>query len=288
MKRLLLIPILLLMLAGCRAPVSELMTSEGGRAVDDWREMEYRVWLPAGYEKETARTYPLLVWFHGGGETRWGWGREGRIGEIVAGRVRRGELQPFIVVSPSAGLFDPVMKSYERMLVDQVLPDVRKKYRVNGKTVAFGHSMGGLSALMVSMRNPDLFDAVVAASPFLYDTSPWHSESEQAAFDEKFGGRFTRRWRENVGDAFRHEKTYRAHDPFSLARSGFKPPFKLLLTCGDKDTLGLYPHNLMLHETLAMAGIEHEWLVQPGVGHGTVEDPRLMDWLNAQANGGKS
>lgn len=282
------LPLLLLalLLAGCLGSASERLNSEGSRVVDDWRTLDYRVWLPDGYDKDTTRSYPLLVWFHGGGETEWGWGRQGKIGELVAQRTEKGELQPFIVVSPSAGLFKPVMKAYERMLLEQLLPEVRRKYRVNGVTVAFGHSMGGLAALMVTMRHPEQFDAVAAASPFLFDTSPWHSEAEIASFDAKYGHRFTSRWRQNVADAFRKESEYRAHDPFSIARNGFRGGLKILLTSSEDDGLGLFPHNRMLHETFAQAGVEHEWIVQNGVGHGTVEDPRNMDWLNRQAHGG--
>lgn len=282
------LPLLLLALAltGCLGPASDNLDSEGARVVEDWRKLHYRVWLPEGYDKDPTRKYPLLVWFHGGGETEWGWGREGKIGEIVAQRTAKGELQPFIVVSPSVGLFSPVMKAYERMLLTQVLPEVRRKYRVNGVTVAFGHSMGGLSALMVTMRNPGQFDAVVAASPFLFDTSPWHSEAQIAEFDSRYGHRFTSRWRDNVGDAFRKESAYRAHDPFSIARNGFTGGLKILLTSSEDDSLGLFPHNRMLHEALTQAGIDHEWIVQNGVGHGTVEDPRLMEWLSAIASGG--
>jgi hypothetical protein len=52
---------------------------------------------------------------------------------------------------------------------------------------------------------------------------------------------------------------------------------------GDNDNLGLYPHNTHLHEVMDHCRVAHEWYVQQGVGHGTVEDPRLMDWLNERA-----
>ena len=52
---------------------------------------------------------------------------------------------------------------------------------------------------------------------------------------------------------------------------------------GDKDPLGLLKHNTHLNELMLANHIEHEWYVQKGVGHGTVEDPHLMDWLNEQA-----
>ncbi len=274
---------MLLLLAACRAPQNHTQTAEGGTAARDHFELDYRVWLPPGYEREGERTYPLLVWFHGGGESEWGWGRAGGIGELMLERVGQGELEPFIVVSPSAGAFKPVMRTHEQLLVQQVLPEVRARYRVNGTTVAIGHSMGGLSALIVSLRNPQVFDAVVAASPFLFDTSPWDPLAQRRAYDATVGRQFTSFWREDVERNFGVERFFRQHDPFSLVRAGTDIGFKLLLTSSQDDPLGLYPHNFRLHALLTEYGLEHDWLVQNGVGHGTVEDPRVMNWLNEQA-----
>ncbi|MCA8913175.1 MAG: alpha/beta hydrolase, partial [Planctomycetes bacterium] len=171
--------LLSLALASCRLPVAEGLQHTGGEAGNYNFTLDYQVWLPDGYDKNPDKTYPLLVWFHGGGENELGWGRKGKIGDIVRERTTKGELQPFIVVSPSAGAFLPVFRTYERLLLEDVLPSVEKNYRLNGTVVAFGHSMGGLSALMVSLRHPDLFKGVVVASPFVFDTTPWDTPEEK-------------------------------------------------------------------------------------------------------------
>ncbi|MCA8914423.1 MAG: alpha/beta fold hydrolase [Planctomycetes bacterium] len=299
---LLIVLLLVLGVAGCRLPVSESLVHEGNSVSDFNMDLDYEVWLPDGYDKEPTRSYPVLVWFHGGGENELGWGREGRIGTIVQERVKKGELQPFIVVSPSAGTFQPIFRTYDKLVVDYMLPQVEKKYRTNGTVVAFGHSMGGLSALIVALKHPDLFKAAVIASPFVFDTTPWDTPEEKREFDETLGGRFNRNWRYQVGMNFSSREKYDQWSPYSLVRRWGtieiellsdgapklkpvqRPQFgKLLLTVGDKDQLGLLPHNTHLHELMAEHGIVHEWYVQKGVGHGTVEDPYLMDWLNEQA-----
>jgi enterochelin esterase-like enzyme len=226
----------------------------------------------------------VLVWFHGGGENELGWGRQGRIGGIVNKRVRRGELQPFIVVSPSAGKFKPLFRTYEELLVKRILPEVSQKYRTNGVYVGFGHSMGGLSALIVTLRNPDLFKAVVVASPFTFDTTPWDTREQQAAYAASYGDMFLHQYREEIAAQFRSLEKYEEWAPWSLLRKLKEPlPYELLLTVGDRDNLGLYTHNTHLHDVMADLGVRHEWYVQNGVGHGTVEDPYLMDWLNERA-----
>lgn len=273
-------------LVACRAPLSDKLVSEAGHSGDDHRTLDYRVYLPPGYEKDTERRYPLLVWFHGGGENENGWGRVGKIGEIVQQREEKGELQPFIVLSPSAGAFTPIWFGYEKRFIEDTLPTVQKKYRTNGTVVGFGHSMGGLTALMLVTRQPELFDGMCVASPFIYDTSAWESEERRKWFEDKFGtGGYVGRYRQNQRTYFDTEKDFRKWDPYSLLRekgAHIKLP-PILLTCGDQDSLGLWPHTLHLHEVLAECGVAHDWLVQPGVGHGTVEDPRVMAWLNTRA-----
>jgi enterochelin esterase-like enzyme len=281
-KKLLLIPLLLL--AACRAPVERDLTYEEASVTDYNVTVDYAVWLPDGYDKEPQRRYPVLVWFHGGGENELGWGRQGRIGGIVNKRVRRGELQPFIVVTPSVGMFKPVFRYSEELLVNRVLPEVAQKYRTNGVHVAFGHSMGGLSALIVALRNPTLFKAAVVASPFTFDTTPWDTAEQQSEYAKKYGSMFLARYREEIAAQFMSLEAYEQWAPWSLLRAMQQPfPCDLLLTCGDKDSLGLFLHCARLHEVMAERGIKHEWYVQQGVGHGTVEDPYLMDWLNERA-----
>lgn len=282
--RLLLLLVSFMPLASCRLGVSEILDHEGGTVCSNSLELDYRVWLPEGYQ-DSAQTYPLLVWFHGGGESEYGWGREGRVGEIVHERVKRGELQPFVVVSPSYGMFTPVYRTGERLLLEDVLPEVRRKYRVNDVTVAFGHSMGGLSATMIALRHPEAFDAVVAASPFFFDSTPWDTTEQKNAYDRKYGDRFLARWRYQLKMEFHSREEFTEWDPFSLARAMRGPlGFDYLLTVGDKDTLGIYPHVRHFHDVLLEQGLAHDWDVQEGVGHGTVEATTLMDWLNDKAH----
>jgi enterochelin esterase-like enzyme len=278
--------VLALLAGACRVPLSEGLTSQAGRSGDDHRAIDYRVYLPPGYESEPEARYPLLVWFHGGGENEDGWGRRGRIGEIAHARMASGNLQKFIVLAPSAGSFTPIWFGYERRLIEQTIPEVQAAYRCNGTVVAFGHSMGGLSLLMVGLRNPDAFDAMCVASPFVFDTHAWETPERRRWFEQKFGsGGFVSRYRQNQRKYFDEFDQFARWDPITLIRtrggSVRLPP--LLLTSGDRDNLGLWPHNLHLHELMLAHGIDHDWLPQPGVGHGTVEEPALMRWLDLQA-----
>lgn len=272
-----------LFISGCRTILSDKVESRGHGVPLGEDTLVYRVYLPPGYEQNPDKTYPLLVWFHGGGGSELTWGQRGGIAERLIEPMKTGELAPFIVLSPTAGETDVFRGESERALVEKVLPRVKREYRTNGVTVALGHSMGGLNAMIVSLRNPQLFSAVAVASPFLFDTSPYDSEAARQDFEKRFGAGWQGVYRRAVGSRFKTRDEFAAYDPFSRIRSGQAVPFELLLTSGTEDRFGLFKHNEYLHETLTQRGIAHQWLVQQGVGHTTIANPEVYNWLQANA-----
>jgi enterochelin esterase-like enzyme len=272
-----------LFITGCRTILSEKVESRGHGVPLGEDTLVYRVYLPPGYEQNPEKTYPLLVWFHGGGGSELTWGQRGGIAERLIEPMKTGELTPFIVLSPTAGETDVFRGETERALVEKVLPRVKREYRTNDVTVALGHSMGGLNAMIVSLRNPQLFSAVAVASPFLFDTSPYDSEATLEDFEKRFGAGWQGVYRRAVGSRFETRDEFEAYDPFSRIRSGQAVPFELLLTSGTEDRFGLFKHNEYLHETLKKRGIAHQWFVQQGVGHTTIANPEVYNWLGAQA-----
>jgi len=272
-----------LFITGCRTMLSEKIESRGHGVPLGEDTLVYRVYLPPNYEQNPEKTYPLLVWFHGGGGSELTWGKQGGIAEKLLEPMKTGELAPFIVLSPTAGETDVFRGESEKALVEKVLPRVQREYRTNGVTVALGHSMGGLNAMIVSLRNPQLFSAVAVASPFVFDTSPYDDKAALESFEKRFGAGWQGVYRRAVGSRFETRDEFASYDPFSRIRSGQKVPFELFLTSGTEDRFGLFKHNEYLHQTLKQSGVEHQWLVQQGVGHGTIANPEVYDWLQVQA-----
>lgn len=276
----------LLPLAGCVSPMSDrLISFSHGVAVGE-DHLRYRVYLPKGYEENPQERYPLLIWFHGGGGSENSWGVRGGLGDRIALEQAKGKPWPFIVMSPSVGNLDVIRGEFEAALFDKALPRVHREYRTNGVVLAYGHSMGGLSAMMLSLRRPEIFRAVAVASPFLFDTSPFDTKRALTPVErERSPSTWANVYRRAIKNRFADNGDFLAYDPFTRIREfeGDDLPFELLLTSGTRDNFGLWPHNLQFHETMKDLGIDHDWLPQEGVGHGSVANPLIYEWLVERA-----
>lgn len=134
------------------------------------------VWLPPGYGHED-RAYPTL-WslaaYTSSGPAQVAWRNHGenlpqRLDRLVSSRA----MPPAIVVMPdsytSLGgnqfVDTPAMGRYASYLVDELLPEVERRYRAvpeAGGRAAFGKSSGGFGALHLVTRFPGVFGAAAS------------------------------------------------------------------------------------------------------------------------------
>lgn len=278
----------LLSMTGCAINLSDSADSRyDSVAITEEVRLEYRVYLPPQYETQPDREFPLLVYFHGGNGNHRTWGKVGGLGDRLREKMKNEEFGPFVVLAPSVGRFDVITNDAERVLFDEVIPNVQRSYRVNDRTVGFGHSMGGLSVLMLALRHPNTFDAVAAASPFAYDISPFAKEEQVEMFEETYDtGFFFGQWQNGIASKFDSREQFNEYSPFEQIRnleSACRVEFDLFLTSGTKDRMGLYPQNLRLHQALVAQGVPHEFVTQDGVGHTTIAMPRLYQWIHERS-----
>lgn len=133
------------------------------------RQAGVRVLLPADYQTNTTRRYPVLYLFHGGGGVYTDWTTYGNAEQVSANL-------GVIVVMPDGGKgswysdFDnfgaggpPAWETFE---ITQLIPWVDANFRTvaarRGRAIA-GLSMGGYGTMSYAARHPDLF---VSASSF--------------------------------------------------------------------------------------------------------------------------
>lgn len=139
----------------------------------------YTVYLPASYETQPQRTYPVLYLLHGMSGVNTSWFNDQRAKDVLDQLIASGEACEMIVVSPDAGgnpmvewngYFNMPGWAYEDFFYKEFLPFVEKTYRVKGdkghRAIA-GLSMGGGGATSYAQRHPDMFGSVYAISALM-------------------------------------------------------------------------------------------------------------------------
>ncbi|HUS64950.1 MAG TPA: alpha/beta hydrolase family protein [Kofleriaceae bacterium] len=253
----------------------------------------YRIYLPAGYDADPARRWPVFYYLHGLGGTETDWIEHGKL-DRAADEL---DLQAIVVMPDGDDGFytdaaapadlagcraarDPRhncvrARAYRRYIVEDLVAHVDATYRTvaarEGRAIA-GLSMGGYGALVIGMTRPDRFaaaashsgvDALLYRGPHPYvEGAPVHEVTDVRAFLAElgdFGALF--------GGVFGTDiATWRASDPATLAASLAPGALALYLDAGDDDGLLLDDGARHLHAVLLRRGVQHEWFLGPG-GH---------------------
>jgi len=154
------------------------------KVTGSWRHA--MVYLPAEYEAQPKKRYPVLYLQHGGGEDETGWIRQGRANFILDNLIAAGEAKPMIIVmaygyarragAPAPDLSGPAMgtpqaaqareemaKTFEDDVTQALIPFVDKTYRTladrDNRAMA-GLSMGGFQTFQITTKHLDLFSHI--------------------------------------------------------------------------------------------------------------------------------
>jgi predicted alpha/beta superfamily hydrolase len=109
----------------------------------------------------------------------------------VDSAIRAGEMRPVIVVGientqrrrdmtgPTRVARDSTIAphvggsaAFRRFIARELMPEVRRRYRVTGETAIIGESLAGLFVVETFFLQPELFDTYIALSPSLW----WNGE----------------------------------------------------------------------------------------------------------------
>jgi len=164
-------------------PLSSSSCRENGQLVrDKWPSKvfggphPYAIYLPPCYDSEGNRDkYPVIYLFHGWpmDENHWI-----DLGVVAAADrlIHSGELPPFIIVMPRGdkeGIYNRTSggdNSWEGAVVNEIIPYIDRTYRTQRQRdyrAIGGISRGGVWALEIAFRHPDLFSSVGAHSAAL-------------------------------------------------------------------------------------------------------------------------
>lgn len=136
------------------------------------------VWLPPGYERDSATRYPVL-YMHDGqnifNPATSAFGIDWQVDECADSLIRNAMMRPVIIV----GMYNTDDRYYDyspgekgsgymNFIIQKVKPFIDSKYRTKpGReyTATAGSSMGGLISFMLAWEHPEVFSMAACFSP---------------------------------------------------------------------------------------------------------------------------
>ncbi len=222
------------------------------------RSVLYCVVLPASFDADKARHFPILYFLHGLGDNDQFFVHSGAWNLVEDLRDRK-ELKDFLIATPSGGTTFYINSRdgktrYEDFLVQEFFPFIEARYRVapgRANRAISGVSMGGYGALHLAFRHPQLFSSVSAHSAALIEHLPNVSGGMARAFAGAFGDPF---------DAAYWQK----NSPLTLGRTANLTGLAIYFDCGENDDYGFEAGARALDEILTARHIAHEFHLYPG------------------------
>lgn len=124
------------------------------------------VYIPAGYETDTEKRYPVLYLQHGSFEDETGWGAQGKANLILDNLIAAKKAVPMLVVMDNGYAAKPGTQApfqtaaFEEVLMKEVIPMIDKKFRTfpqrESRAIA-GLSMGANQTMRIAMNHPEAF-----------------------------------------------------------------------------------------------------------------------------------
>jgi enterochelin esterase-like enzyme len=247
------------------------------------QEVKYSIILPQDYYT-SKRSYPVVYLLHGLGDNESSWLEYGRVSATVDAAVKNKEIVPMIYVMPQgfrnyyvndyAGKFP-----YMDMFVQELVSYIDQQYRTiadKEHRATLGYSMGGFGALILPLKNPEVFSVSVPLSISVRTDSQYMTE-DASGWDEQWGRLFG-----GVGETGEARLTdyYKQHSPFHIFNQSDLSTLKdlrIYIDNGD-DEETLARSNEELHILLRDKNFPHEFRVRDG-GH------EFVYWRDALTNG---
>lgn len=158
-----------------------------GKIVDDSLDSNvthgkrnFKVYLPPNYE---SKKFPVLYLYHGTGEDITGWEKQGYIKNILDNLFADKKATEMIVVMDYGVALSPEQeklpddyprtvvstKNLDKIVVQELMPYIEKKYKTNGQKAIAGLSRGSYQAMYIGSNHPELFSAIGSFSPVIYE-----------------------------------------------------------------------------------------------------------------------
>ena len=149
------------------------------------------VYLPAEYEQNPDKRYPVLYLQHGGGEDETGWARQGHADIIMDNLLAEKKATPMLIVMDYGQAGD-----FSKILLEETIPMIDKLYRTQPDArhrAMAGLSFGGGQSWSIGLKHPEVFSSIgifssgmfggVSYAPFDLESSLPELTADAAAFN---------------------------------------------------------------------------------------------------------
>jgi S-formylglutathione hydrolase FrmB len=229
------------------------------------RSISYCIVLPASYDADKTKHFPILYSLHGLGDNEQFFVHSG-LWNLLEDMQERGELKEFLIATPDGGASFYIdskdgKNRYEDFLLQEFLPFLEKRYRAapgRENRAISGVSMGGYGALHLAFRHPQLFGSVSAHSPALIEKLPsFLGNGPPSPRARVLGGVF---------GAPPDPVFWEQNSPLTQARTANLAGLRIYFDCGDQDDYGFESGAEALDKILTARHIPHEFHLYSG-GH---------------------
>lgn len=270
-----------------QAPAGRLETGQVATSLVP-SPVAYTVLHPPGVA--SAAGLPLLLMLHGGN------GDDGFLTAMrpaIEAAWAAGELSPCLVATPSCDRslyldYRDGSQKWETFIVSELIARLRGAYGLasdRAKTLVAGISMGGLGALRLGFKHPDVFGALVALEAGIEPALRFADVRARNSF-QRGRGFLEARFGAPVDETF-----WQANNPANIAIARREvivgSGLAIYIEVGDLDMFHLDEGVEFLHRVLWDHDIRHEYRLVRGADHlGRTLPGRLRDglrFLNAQA-----
>jgi len=240
------------------------------------REVAYATLSPPLPDAELGRL-PVLLLLHGLGDDHLALDDFG-LARRLLDRIAAGALPPFHVVAPDGGRgfwinWHDGSRRWEDCVLAEVLPAAERALGVAGARGArhvIGVSMGGIGALHVGLRHPELFASMASLSGAVLD------EAQAVRLSNDSFARWFVPLDRIFGDGSDRE-FLEAHNPFAVVRRrGPRLGQRIFLAAGEREKPFFRETTRAFHAFLDEAGVPHAFEIFPG-GHGWRHWARAID-----------
>ena len=116
------------------------------------------VYVPAEYDNNPRKRYPVLYLQHGGGEDETGWTFQGKTDIILDNLLAEGKCEPMLIVMDYGQAGD-----FAKILLEETIPMVDSRYRTladpKHRAMA-GLSFGGGQSWSIGLKHPEVFSSI--------------------------------------------------------------------------------------------------------------------------------